>query len=46
MNSIVGWGFDNATQTEYWVGRNSWGQPWGKKLKNVKKKTTAKNLTN
>jgi cathepsin X len=27
--SVVGWGFDEATQTEYWVGRNSWGTYWG-----------------
>jgi cathepsin X len=27
--AVVGWGFDNATQTEYWIGRNSWGTYWG-----------------
>lgn len=27
--AVVGWGFDEATQTEYWVGRNSWGSYWG-----------------
>jgi cathepsin X len=27
--SVLGWGFDDATQTEYWVGRNSWGTYWG-----------------
>jgi len=27
--SLVGWGFDNATSTAYWIGRNSWGTPWG-----------------
>lgn len=27
--SVVGWGFDEETQTEYWVGRNSWGTYWG-----------------
>lgn len=27
--AIVGWGFDDASQTEYWVGRNSWGSYWG-----------------
>lgn len=27
--AVVGWGFDEASQTEYWIGRNSWGTYWG-----------------
>jgi cathepsin X len=27
--AIVGWGFDEVSQKEYWIGRNSWGSYWG-----------------
>jgi len=27
--SVVGYGFDEETQQEYWIGRNSWGTYWG-----------------
>lgn len=29
--AIVGWGLDTATNTEYWIGRNSWGAYWGER---------------
>ncbi|EGR34021.1 papain family cysteine protease, putative [Ichthyophthirius multifiliis] len=27
--AVVGWGIDEKTKTEYWIGRNSWGTYWG-----------------
>ncbi|CAI5720013.1 unnamed protein product [Peronospora effusa] len=27
--SVAGWGHDEETDTEYWIGRNSWGTYWG-----------------
>ncbi len=26
---IAGWGIDKATNTKYWIGRNSYGGQWG-----------------
>ena len=29
--SLVGYGLDEETNTEYWIGRNSWGTYWGER---------------
>ena len=26
--NLVGWGFDNSTNQEYWIIRNHWGESW------------------
>lgn len=27
--SLLGWGYDYTTKTEYWIAANSWGNKWG-----------------
>ena len=27
--AVVGWGRDEGSQIDYWIGRNSWGTYWG-----------------
>ncbi|KAH3763915.1 Cysteine proteinase Cathepsin L [Pelomyxa schiedti] len=27
--AFIGWGHDTASNTDYWIGKNSWGTTWG-----------------
>lgn len=29
--AVVGYGYDEETDQEYWIGRNSWGTYWGER---------------
>lgn len=29
MVTIIGWGYDEDSDTEYWIGKNQWGVAWG-----------------